>query len=241
MNRKFQVYALSILLVIVVLALFLSEGFGFGEVNDFEDCVRAGNPIMESYPRQCRHSGVTYVEDIGSDLDEYFSLELYEQAIENNDGRIPIEGFDPWLYKGAFPGFLDSDFHNARAVGGVWIYDGELVWVEDNPKGLKTSADGTLTDKGLQTVLDNLQSRLGVEVNSKVDVDQIISLINIHKCKADERLAEFCIALYDPVCGWNDPDKVQCVRYPCAETYSNGCEACKSENILYWTHGECPA
>jgi hypothetical protein len=31
----------------------------------FEDCVEAGNPIMESYPRQCIHNGKTYVEDIG--------------------------------------------------------------------------------------------------------------------------------------------------------------------------------
>lgn len=25
-----------------------------GNINNFEDCVNAGNPVMESYPRQCR-------------------------------------------------------------------------------------------------------------------------------------------------------------------------------------------
>lgn len=33
-------------------------------VTNFEECVAAGNPVMESYPRQCAHDGVTYVEKI---------------------------------------------------------------------------------------------------------------------------------------------------------------------------------
>jgi len=35
------------------------------EINSFEDCVTAGNPVMESYPRQCRTVyGQTFVEEI---------------------------------------------------------------------------------------------------------------------------------------------------------------------------------
>ncbi len=34
------------------------------DINNFEDCVEAGNPVMESYPRQCRINGETYVEEI---------------------------------------------------------------------------------------------------------------------------------------------------------------------------------
>ena len=33
-------------------------------VTSFEECVAAGNPVMESYPRQCRADGVTYVEQV---------------------------------------------------------------------------------------------------------------------------------------------------------------------------------
>ena len=34
-------------------------------INSFEDCVSAGNPIMESYPRQCRtENGKHFVEEI---------------------------------------------------------------------------------------------------------------------------------------------------------------------------------
>lgn len=33
-------------------------------VTNFEECVAAGNPVMESYPRQCRHESVPYVEEL---------------------------------------------------------------------------------------------------------------------------------------------------------------------------------
>ena len=33
-------------------------------VTDFEECVAAGNPVMESFPRQCRHNGQTFTEKI---------------------------------------------------------------------------------------------------------------------------------------------------------------------------------
>jgi glucose/arabinose dehydrogenase len=34
------------------------------EVNNFEDCVAFGNPIMELYPRQCKANGEIFVEDL---------------------------------------------------------------------------------------------------------------------------------------------------------------------------------
>jgi len=33
-------------------------------VTNFEECARAGNPVMESYPRQCIHQGKHFVEQI---------------------------------------------------------------------------------------------------------------------------------------------------------------------------------
>lgn|SRR3989338_2988856 len=60
-----------------------------------------------------------------------------------------------------------------------------------------------------------------------------------HLCTPESRKAEVCMALYDPVCGWFS-QKIQCVRYPCAVTASNACEACKNENVESWTKGMCP-
>jgi hypothetical protein len=59
-------------------------------------------------------------------------------------------------------------------------------------------------------------------------------------CKPEQRQAEFCTEEYAPVCGWNDPAKIQCIRYPCARTYSNACFACANDQVISWTPGECP-
>ena len=64
---------------------------------------------------------------------------------------------------------------------------------------------------------------------------------NRNYCSTESRNAEACIQIYKPVCGWNDPGRIQCIRYPCAQTYSNSCQACMNENVLFWTEGECPA
>jgi hypothetical protein len=37
-------------------------------VTSFEECGAAGNPVMESYPRQCRHGDQLFVEDVVVDF-----------------------------------------------------------------------------------------------------------------------------------------------------------------------------
>ena len=59
-------------------------------------------------------------------------------------------------------------------------------------------------------------------------------------CSSESRNAEACIELYQPVCGWFNPEKVQCIKYPCAQTFSNSCFSCMNPDVLYWTDGECP-
>ena len=58
-------------------------------------------------------------------------------------------------------------------------------------------------------------------------------------CTAKSRNADFCIELYKPVCGWFN-QSIQCIKYPCAATYSNECFACMDPRVEYWTEGECP-
>lgn len=45
-----------------VFSLVLLTSCGIQKIESFEECVRAGNPIMESYLRQCRSGGNTFVE-----------------------------------------------------------------------------------------------------------------------------------------------------------------------------------
>ena len=59
-------------------------------------------------------------------------------------------------------------------------------------------------------------------------------------CNPEDREGDFCIQIYQPVCGFFNPEKIQCIRYPCAQTYSSSCFACQNPDVLYWTSGECP-
>lgn len=72
------------------------------------------------------------------------------------------------------------------------------------------------------------------QINNSSDNEEM------HLCTPEQRQIQACIQLYKPVCGWNDPEKIQCIKYPCAQVYSNSCFACANENVLYWTEGECP-
>jgi len=59
-------------------------------------------------------------------------------------------------------------------------------------------------------------------------------------CTEEQKQADACIEIYQPVCGYSDPEKIKCLVYPCASTYSNSCFACMAEDVLYWVDGICP-
>jgi len=52
--------------IIIIMLIFLVSYSASQEITNFEECVSAGNPVMESYPRQCRNpiSDRTFVEEI---------------------------------------------------------------------------------------------------------------------------------------------------------------------------------
>ena len=56
-------------LIIVGIGILLLLGTYYGQqpAKDFAECVAAGNPVMESYPRQCRAGGQTFTEKINDD------------------------------------------------------------------------------------------------------------------------------------------------------------------------------
>lgn len=62
---------IAVIILITGLGIYLQKGEEKSTditdettVTNFEQCVKAGNLVMESYPRQCRHGDRTYVENI---------------------------------------------------------------------------------------------------------------------------------------------------------------------------------
>jgi len=152
MNKQTSLILTIILVAVLIAIIFIvKQPKEYQNIVDFESCAASGNPVMESYPRQCTANGKTYVEVISeeSDLESYFTETLRERAIENING-MPIEGFNPELYKQAFSNLQDSDFNGATAIGGYWKYsDNNLIFVQI-PGGPISSADGTLNEAGMK-------------------------------------------------------------------------------------------
>lgn len=62
------VVILIILGIFFVWNLFKNENPQSAVIN-FEECVEAGNPVMESYPRQCRAGDQSFTENIGNEIE----------------------------------------------------------------------------------------------------------------------------------------------------------------------------
>lgn len=74
-TRKDKFLIIFLIIILAILAfLFLvprnsEKRINLGEITNFQECLEAGYPIMESYPRQCAvPGGETYVEEIEDDL-----------------------------------------------------------------------------------------------------------------------------------------------------------------------------
>ena len=76
------------------------------EISSFEECIDAGNPVMESYPRQCNAGGKNFTEDV-SYLEEKADLIVIEspQPYETISCPFEISGKarGNWYFEAQFP------------------------------------------------------------------------------------------------------------------------------------------
>lgn len=134
------------------------------QVSSFEECVAVGNPIMESWPRQCRHGQETFVEEIGNEA-ELADLIRLDSPRPNQEVSSPLEvtgqARGTWFFEGDFPVILTNWDGLIIAEGvataqGEWMTEefvpfsamlefedqlpfnnrGSLILQKDNPSGL---------------------------------------------------------------------------------------------------------
>jgi Immunoglobulin-like domain of bacterial spore germination len=133
----------------------------------FNDCVLAGNPVMESYPRQCRIDENTYTEYIGNEMEKMDLIRL-DNPRPNSVIDSPLilsgEAMGNWYFEGDFPIELRSAEDVVIAKGfataqGEWMTDsfvqftaeiefvkpgskyGTLILKKDNPSDLAENYD----------------------------------------------------------------------------------------------------
>lgn len=139
-------------------------------VTNFEECAEAGNPVMESYPRQCRHEGVTFTEFIGNELEKSDMIRLSAPR-PNQTISSPLiirgEARGNWFFEASFPVTLvnwdgliiaesfvmaQDEWMTTEFVPfegkiefeidpSTWTNRGYLILKKDNPSGLPEHDD----------------------------------------------------------------------------------------------------
>lgn len=139
-------------------------------VTNFEECLATGNPVMESYPRQCRYGDKTYVENIGNELEKTNFIKLETpRPNEKISSPLTIKGQarGSWFFEASFPVFLvdwdgkiiaqgiastKSDWMTTEFVPfeatltftadkNAYSNKGSLILKKDNPSGLSQNDD----------------------------------------------------------------------------------------------------
>jgi len=109
---KKAIWVLIILILVALVGWFIlvsQEKEEKVKITNFEECVAAGNPVMESYPRQCSAGENTFTEEIGNSkyLGEKMDLIRIDFPRPNDKISSPLKvtgqarGY--WFFEGDFP------------------------------------------------------------------------------------------------------------------------------------------
>lgn len=138
-------------------------------VNSFEECIAAGYPALESYPRQCRTSdGKSFTEYIGNELEKMDLIRIdYPRPNQEIESLLIIKGEARgyWFFEADFPVVL-TDWDGLIIAQGIaqtkeeWMTEdfvqfearlefekpqnnnkGILILRKDNPSGLPENDD----------------------------------------------------------------------------------------------------
>ncbi|MDO8489895.1 MAG: Gmad2 immunoglobulin-like domain-containing protein [bacterium] len=223
-------------------------------VVNFAECVNAGNPVLEVYPRQCRNGDQSFVEDIGNELEKTDLIRVdtpRPNAIVSSPFTIRGEARGSWFFEATFPvELIDSDgLTIAQGIATAkkdWMTSefvpfeatltfavnknkdsskGVLILRKDNPSGLAEHDDALEVPV---TFAGYIGSTPPVEGGTTE-----------YTCLSEQRAGDMCAQIYSPVCATIE---VQCIKAPCdpiKQTFSNVCEACHSSLVHTYSLGEC--
>lgn len=137
-------------------------------ITNFEECIAAGKPVMESYPRQCNDDiGNSFTEIIGNEMEKNNLIKINQPRPNEVIGsplEITGEARGNWFFEASFPvklydsndnlivsgiataedDWMSEDFVSFRAeleFDGLAQGTGRLVLERDNPSGLPEHED----------------------------------------------------------------------------------------------------
>lgn len=157
----------GLIVIFVIVFNYYDDRVSSKEPVDFQSCLEAGNPIMESYPRRCNSGSRTFTEDLGTTLDKDQLIRVIEpkpNSVISSPVTIVGMARGVWFFEGSFPIRLEMGSGTVVAVGvakalGEWMteefvpFEGlltfstqatgsaTLIFKKDNPSGLSEKDD----------------------------------------------------------------------------------------------------
>lgn len=110
----------------------------------------------------------------------YFSKALQNGFTEKTKGGLPIEGFQPFMFTGVYPGLSAPDFNCVEEYdGGVYLFKDEQLTLAPKNTTRQSSAEGSITPTGMNQLLQNVATRLGRPLpHTNAEVDDIINMVS---------------------------------------------------------------
>lgn len=100
-----------------------------------------------------------------------------QEAVDQNLGK-PIEGYEPSMFLSAFRGLSESDFEGVEAsIGHYTMEEGRLIHKMDNAR-LIHSAAKSVTNQGMDTLLENISQRLSIDLSNGGTLTQIMNALS---------------------------------------------------------------
>lgn len=122
------------------------------EITNFEECILAGYPVLESYPRQCRTpDNKAFAEDIGNELEKLDLIRISNprpNQIISSPLLIEGEARGFWFFEADFPVKLYDDNGNLITVA---IAQTQNDWMTKDfvPFKVELSFSAPATKKGI--------------------------------------------------------------------------------------------
>jgi hypothetical protein len=159
---------IAIIILIVISWIYFTRQKPVVVVSNFEECGALGNPIMESYPRQCRTTdGKLFVEYVGNELEKQDLIRVSNprpNQLISDPLSISGEARGTWFFEASFPIklFDENGVELGTAIaqaGSDWMTEdfvpftatlefqapttekGTIIFKKDNPSGLPEYED----------------------------------------------------------------------------------------------------
>ncbi len=127
---------IPVIVILIALALIFIRPKTSAPITSFEECAAAGNPIMESYPEQCRtKDGQHFTRNIGNEVEKMNLIRLTTPRPGNTVSSpliIKGEARGNWFFEASFPVMI-TDWDGLIIGEGYAQADGEWMTSEFVP------------------------------------------------------------------------------------------------------------